>query len=955
VSQNNFCPDCLIWEVLPSDNYCSYCLCKFISIELEIHPPHLPAGEQASARLVIRNRSKQNPIRVERIRKDADWLDLDLSGIALPLDLKPGGEYEAPLLADTRSLRTATANIFAESSAGNPTASLIVQPFPEVRIEAENKGRAELILDESPDGQIAVTFEVVHGAVTGLSVAAQPAEICSIPGADHPTDLAGPGTGASKVFHVQFDKKALKEDKAPLPRTLPCRVLFRYADPFGDEHERGIDLSVTCWQPPRMKVWEENQQRVLLTGSPRKLHLTVQNYDVRAVDMKGAAPLMVRAVDVAAEDGRPLPWIVPKPGVLWPLRIEAGKSGRVEFVVYPKNAGVPNQPEAAVGEHILRFSFTTNLPSEHPLVHFRLIVKEPAEFQGLLALDFGTSNSCCALLDADEGQCFLGEVETGSHAAEKTKSPTLVQFLGPGSPEPATDYGAKVLSRLHAPETWSSVVQSVKRLLGRTEERDRIRVQFQNAPLQRAGYLPHEVATFYLRHLRHALEVTSGMTFKRLAVTHPARFRLGQIADLKQAVLDAFGDDVELTCCQEPIAAGLDHIVATALDEKLAAYTLGIFDCGGGTTDLTLIDVKREEREGITEVTATLLASTGMWFGGEDLTKKVLEMKAEKVRAVLEATDRAELFTKPDEVEEPELKAFAQQNFGTLWNWAEKAKMVLLYPASVQLPVFGPVSLEVRTANGAVEKRQFQDLDTRLVAADVQGFLQEKVEYLAGMLQDLMGRHKVQALDVLLLSGMTSNIPLIKSTLEKKFRSTKVILSKDPKHCVVKGACQLEAINRAFRFRFILNGRAATVSRIGYEDYAVVGTEPRFVEWVAAGQPIPDTGIEPDVRVFWISPKAIVRVLENDGEEDAIRKGGSQSRDITTIGRFRPTFALPSGGTRVEMKLHVSPDLECSLSGRVAGSDTEFVPFAPFQEGIVAGGGVQSATSGLVQGEKGAA
>lgn len=916
----NICPDCQVWEILPTDNFCSFCRRKFINIGLSLHPSHIPVGEIRQISLVIHNLSDEKPIQVNSVQWNVDWVNGDFSRITLPFSLLPKCDLELVMFADTDGLKAAMAEVRIESNAGNDTAQLGVLPASEVRLEAERGGNLELVMDDRPKDPVVVRVHVTAGNVTLQSMTAEPAGIFRpVSVLPLPAELrAGP---APLEFPLRLDQENLKALLKDFPvtttRELSCHVSARFCDPFDNEFERAVDLTVRCWDPPQMTIWEEDDPEWEgCTGEPRTLRLTIQNDDRSQLQTAGRAPLQILGVKVVDLSGAAVPWINLKTDLAQPLSIASGQAKPLEFEIFPEGAGVENQPEVSPGERIIRFAFATNLFQDSRMLDFRVIVREAPVFDGVLAIDFGTSNTCVAYLGRTDGECVMGKVEPADRTGEPTKSPTLVQFLTLEGDQPVTDYGSYARSRLGLPQTSNAVVQSVKRLLGRTGESDRIAVQFSQDRLLKQRYLPREVTTLYLKHVRKSIEKSSGFRFQRIAVTHPARFKLSQIEDLKQAVRASFGD-VTMTCYQEPIAAGLEHILAGS-GRVPDTYTLGVFDCGGGTTDLSLIRVERSTENSLEELTATLLASTGKWFGGEDLTIAVRRLAREKLNAALAQKSEGILVSSDDD--RPELRSFARLDEIRLWEWAEELKLELLY--SDRQPTKRDVSLRVLTADG-LKKELFHDVDIRPESEAIKGFLRSNIGELASMLQSLATAHQIAHLDTILLSGMTSSIPQVRDILQERFPDSEIVQSRDPKRCVAMGACYLDAIlwdSKVMRLK--VHGRAATVSRIGFADRGLTFAL-KFLELIPAGVPIPDEGLRVS-KTLSLHQASIVDLMENDADGNSI---GNDNPNITLIGRFRPDFALPTVGTAVEVELCVTPDLECSLFGRLAGSQESFGRF----------------------------
>ncbi|MCX6625452.1 MAG: Hsp70 family protein, partial [Acidobacteria bacterium] len=849
----NYCPSCQFWIVLPSDKYCSWCLKKFINIRLALEPDCLPAGEQSSARLWIHNLSLSSPTAIRAATSNAPWLQPDLSEPAPPFELAPGEERAVAWIADTRGLGATEAVVLVESSAGDEPATLQIFAPPEIAIEPDGGTLEYMLAGTGSQAELPVVVRLANNSRVKLEEILLEAEgVCELRGQGAlPLELSSLGEREAS-FQLVVNEGAAKEGATGRRRAVPCSILCRFTDPFGDEFTREAAFLLNCWTPPRMTVWEfESPRKTIHSGAPERLRLQIQNSDDQGMADRSCAALVIRDIRVTNLEGEPAAWMVAEATLGEPMRLEAGKLGEFSFAVYPEGAGVEGQPEAGLGEHIVVFHFETNLPRDRAYAsrEFHITIRKLPVFPGVLAIDFGTSNSCCAYLNWQTNSYTVARIDPHSDTGS---SPTIVQFMDLLGDEPVTRYGAKVVSLL-AYSNPESVVQSVKRKLGQSDENGLLTVSFESKPNRQQRFLPRKVVTLYLTHLREALEEQARSRFTEIVVTHPSRFKLKQVEDLKQAVRDAFGD-VKLTAYQEPIASGLAYIMT---DEGRARgdYTIGVFDCGGGTTDLTIIRVQNIVEHGVPELRATVLASSGKWFGGEDLTAAVLKGAEAKFMA---KPDLGRLLPGPDDEGDARAQRIGRLNQLALWTWAERAKLVLFQSKEAEgsagvleqaleheqlklMPIFSQ----------SAEPVQIRGVDLLPGRDALRKILAEQVELLAGMLRDLAVQSEVLKLDVLLLSGMTSSIPLVRETLQKEFPESDVVSSREPKKCVVRGACHLTAARKAHRYRLNIQGRAATVSRIGSAEYEFLRTD--FHEWLAAGQPIPDEGLH-KVRVISLSP-----------------------------------------------------------------------------------------------------
>jgi hypothetical protein len=115
---------------------------------------------------------------------------------------------------------------------------------------------------------------------------------------------------------------------------------------------------------------------------------------------------------------------------------------------------------------------------------------------------------------------------------------------------------------------------------------------------------------------------------------------------------------------------------------------------------------------------------------------------------------------------------------------------------------------------------------------------------------------------------------------------------------------------------------------MGFENVGPGGTKV-FEQLVGAGVPIPERGLE-SIRPILLSRRKEIRLLENDGEDDALWVMGKENANISELGLFAiesPPDWLPQRPVPATLKLTVSQNLEFSIVATVEGHDDvlEFV------------------------------
>jgi len=228
----------------------------------------------------------------------------------------------------------------------------------------------------------------------------------------------------------------------------------------------------------------------------------------------------------------------------------------------------------------------------------------------VIGIDLGTTNSVVAVMEGGEASVVVNQ-----EGARTT--PSVVAFTKEG------DRLVGQVAKRQAITNPENTIFSIKRFMGRKydevkEEAARVPYKVVRAPNGDAAievrgklYSPPEISALILRKLKEAAESYLGGTVTDAVITVPAYFNDAQ----RQATKDAgkiAGLDVK-RIINEPTAAALAYGLDKKNDETIAVY-----DFGGGTFDISVLDVG----EGIVEVKAT---NGDTHLGGDDLDQRVME------------------------------------------------------------------------------------------------------------------------------------------------------------------------------------------------------------------------------------------------------------------------------------------------------------------------------------------
>ncbi len=236
----------------------------------------------------------------------------------------------------------------------------------------------------------------------------------------------------------------------------------------------------------------------------------------------------------------------------------------------------------------------------------------------VIGIDLGTTNSCVAIMDGSQPRII-----ENSEGARTT--PSIVAFT---EGERLVGQPAKRQAVTNA----SNTIFAVKRLIGRRFDDPAILKDQKNMPYKVVNggngdawvevrgekYSPSQVSAFILQKMKETAESYLGETVTQAVITVPAYFNDAQ----RQATKDAgkiAGLEV-LRIINEPTAAAL----AYGLDKK-EARTIAVYDLGGGTFDITILEID----DGLFEVKST---NGDTFLGGEDFDMRIVSYLADEFK-----------------------------------------------------------------------------------------------------------------------------------------------------------------------------------------------------------------------------------------------------------------------------------------------------------------------------------
>ncbi|MBA2920374.1 molecular chaperone DnaK [Sphingomonas sp. MAH-20] len=353
----------------------------------------------------------------------------------------------------------------------------------------------------------------------------------------------------------------------------------------------------------------------------------------------------------------------------------------------------------------------------------------------VIGIDLGTTNSCVAVMEG-------GKPKVIENAEGARTTPSVVAF---------TKDGERLIgqpAKRQAVTNPDNTIFAVKRLIGRrfddpVTKKDTELVPYHivkgpngDAWVQAGGqdYSPSQISAFTLQKMKETAEAYLGETVTQAVITVPAYFNDAQ----RQATKDAgqiAGLEV-LRIINEPTAAALAYGL-----EKQDGKTIAVYDLGGGTFDISILEIG----DGVFEVKST---NGDTFLGGEDFDARLVEYLADKFKA------KEGMDLKSDRLALQRLKEAA-----------EKAKIEL---SSAQTTEINLPFITARMEGGATTPLHLVETITRAdLEKLVEPLIQRSIEPVKKALADA-GMKASDIAEVVLVGGMT-RMPKVREVVKNFF------------------------------------------------------------------------------------------------------------------------------------------------------------------------------------------
>ncbi len=351
----------------------------------------------------------------------------------------------------------------------------------------------------------------------------------------------------------------------------------------------------------------------------------------------------------------------------------------------------------------------------------------------IIGIDLGTTNSCVAVMEGNEPVVI-------PNSEGRRTTPSIVAFTDNGERKVGDPAKRQAITN---PER---TISSIKRFMGETF--DRVTKETNRVPYKVVKgdnntsrvkvddrlYSPQEISAIVLQKMKKTAEDYLGQTVTEAVITVPAYFSDSQRQATKEA--GEIAGLIVKRIINEPTAAAL----AYGLDKKSHDLKVAVFDLGGGTFDISILELG----EGVFEVKST---NGDTHLGGDDFDHKIIDWLADEF--------------KNDEGIDLRKDPMALQR---LKEAAEKAKIELSSSTSteINLPYIMPVDGIPKHLVRTLSRAKFEQLNDTLLRSTIGPCKQALKD--AGL--------TIADIDEVILVGGSTRIPAVQKIVEDFFGKT---------------------------------------------------------------------------------------------------------------------------------------------------------------------------------------
>jgi len=780
-STSIFCKQCKIdWPIRNGDTFCGYCGAKVADYEFALvgGPAYVDELNNVSLQLSLRN-TGSTPVPIRNIQTKASWLTVEERGpLVLPVE---NSSREIGLAIDKSNLSTRIhhelKSIIEVHPVGEfPKKELMVEIFSTPTFEFSEE---EVKFEHSKSKQeVSVELNILVRKSIVIFDEIQP-QNCS----DWLEILPPPELGKELKAGDNLVITALLDlEKMPGKDKTEVTFSFKLKERQNNETK---SFKLVPLLAPELRIDEAiGNGRIQITTTKDKK----QEFQLQLRNAGGGE------IDLSRFNCKPCPdWL--KLSTHQPV-LQKDEQSTLTISIDGKTA-----PEG-------KNSFELIHPEKDKIFAFpfflELTVRSLPEYPHHLAVDFGTTNSCCAFINQrhePELIVFDRYIDAGMVVENELISSTIV-YTDEDNGEFTYLVGQKPYE-ISPQEYAGNYFPSIKRAIGSDEGRY---ITIDNGHITKK---PYQIAADIIRHVLEKSEEQLEQKIARCVITHPTMFSQREVDELRQIYTDELGIK-EILMLDEATAASLDYIFQRNKKNKgkPETYCIVVYDFGGGTTDIALLLVNAGE--GTLKI-EPLDVGGSRRLGGDDITELIVQHILKEYQERLETKHEQSLisidipFCPLTELYkssgDEELDRKVRDNSNQLYRAAENIKIELSNKMSEEIEKrSNPTAAEIKKRGKQINIErpiglsvsvggEFQDIQEELsleYSLIEEWFLPKLDDMLAqvdSMFEDIEEHPKV-----ILLAGQSSAIPSVKLKLAERFNEATVVSAEELKGCVAVGS-----------------------------------------------------------------------------------------------------------------------------------------------------------------------
>lgn len=779
------------WEIKEGDVFCSWCRKSLLGFKINPSEERIywdPKKSLETLEIEIQN-SGCGSISNIKLSSTKDWLYLKED--ILPIEsLAPGIRRKISFLINPSFLPSGIQResiTFSSGNAGSLEFYLNLLPYPEISILIKDIEFDVLTLYKKEGDKI----KEIEGKITLLN--------------QTQVELEKIYSECDFIKKIEYlDTKVLSFDQ----KTIPIRIFVDISSlTTKEEHHTSFHIKLKdinedfiyvfytrCVMPPIVQILKKNQ---LLTDVYRLKCIETIPEKIEDLKIRNAGELSLIIEKIETTEDLIL---FCNPNEL-PYEVKQGEEVHLKIIIRS------DQKPAGNYKGFLKI-FSNSEPSEF-CIDFLVEVTEIAPYKDFIAIDFGTTHSCACYYNFKTEEFEKIPLKDFD---PKAILPSAIQYLEILHNEAKKiEVGETARANSFDPQLQMSTVTSIKRKLGSANQIKVIATENR----EEGVWLPEEVISHILNYMFIKIESHIRCKLDRVIITHPSKFRHSQVEALLRSFEKAGIKKEKIQKIQEPIAAAIDFIVNNPRKEE---YDIMNFDFGGGTVDITLIHVNDKVEKGKRKIMIYTKARDGdSNFGGDDITEELKEILRLKAQLNAQRNGGGVFPTKPDPekiTHEDDIKVIS--NRLELIKKAEKIKIELSDVEEVRdsfyLYFYKEGKFESKIVNLDVTRNEFN----KRIKSYIEGLI-DRMKKIIRIIPDTN-------LKILLLSGKSSQIPLVKELMIKNFGEEIVHFPTELKECVSIGAVKyIQIKTTGGKVKIDIKEEECTVSNYGYTSQDIYG------------------------------------------------------------------------------------------------------------------------------------